>query len=672
MKGVVRALPSAAALLWLAVPLSGDGLYPRYNDGCQNCHGAFTDGTSPAGTVFPANNKHEMHRGASYMATNCNLCHTTGDNFNPFLGSSNGTANNPGVGCTGCHGQDYGGSIGARSAGLRAHHAANGVTLCTECHSDPAPLPENVKPPYYGTPDTRVDDACNLAPGYLENWSIGDTRGLDNDGDNLYDTDDPDVVWYRDADGDGFGDSSQIRLACEAAEGYVQEAGDCDDGDATVFPGAPERCDGKDNDCAGGLPADESDADGDGFSVCEGDCDDADSTVFPGAVERCDGKDNDCTGGPPAEELDRDGDGWSTCAGDCDDADGARFPGAPELCDGKDNDCDGLADEEFPFWYLDADGDGFGDPSIFQQRCDPPAGYVLNAGDCDDSDPSVFQGAPEACDGRDNNCDGVLGPGEATDQDGDGVVDCTDVCTGFDDNADTDGDGVPDGCDNCAQEPNPAQEDRDHDGVGDVCDNCQSRWNPAQADADADGIGDDCDNCPAVHSTDQQDRDGDGVGDACDNCPDAADRALRDRDRDGVGDVCDNCSQAFNPDQSDLDADGVGDECDNCPDVANWNQRDADADGVGDLCDNCPATWNPDQEDEDLDGMGDACAPQRGRPAPEAEEAAPLLALLVRCGLGVLGALFISCIGLLGIRAAPGIVSAGQRRARGRRRSTQR
>ena len=54
---------------------------------------------------------------------------------------------------------------------------------------DGPPPEENVNPPYYGTADTRVDNACNdvLAANTNENWTIGDFIGTDNDGDNLYD-----------------------------------------------------------------------------------------------------------------------------------------------------------------------------------------------------------------------------------------------------------------------------------------------------------------------------------------------------------------------------------------------------------------------------------------------------------------------------------------------------
>jgi hypothetical protein len=68
------------------------------------------------------------------------------------------------------------------------------------CHddADPAnytPVGEDVIPFFYGTVDTLADDPCNdPALDYLENWTIGDILGLDNDGDNAYDMVDPDCV----------------------------------------------------------------------------------------------------------------------------------------------------------------------------------------------------------------------------------------------------------------------------------------------------------------------------------------------------------------------------------------------------------------------------------------------------------------------------------------------
>jgi len=169
--------------------------YERYRDpdtlsnNCFTCHGAFSGSTSPQGTVFPSDSKHEMHRDNASMGTDCSLCHTNRDDRNPFIGGSDGTANNPKLGCTGCH----------LAAGLRAHHARNGVD-CYECH-DPAEKPalENVKPPYYGTIDTKANRPENLArvADTNENWSVGDFLGLDNDGNNLYDAADFACAPYR-------------------------------------------------------------------------------------------------------------------------------------------------------------------------------------------------------------------------------------------------------------------------------------------------------------------------------------------------------------------------------------------------------------------------------------------------------------------------------------------
>src|SRR3990167_9387744 len=55
---------------------------------------------------------------------------------------------------------------------------------------------------------------------------------------------------------------------------------------------------------------------------------------------------------------DADGDGWAESM-DCDDNDPTVHNEASELCDGKDNNCDAGIDNAS--WYLDVDGDGYGD-----------------------------------------------------------------------------------------------------------------------------------------------------------------------------------------------------------------------------------------------------------------------------------------------------------------------
>jgi len=189
---------------------------------------------------------------------------------------------------------------------------------------------------------------------------------------------------------------------------------DCDDGDASTYPGAEDICDdGIDSDCGGDLEQTEVDSDGDGLSECGGDCDDDDPAVYPGAPEECNGVDDNCAG---AGDEDGDGDGWSLCAGDCDDADPSRFPGAAEVCDELDNDCDGEVDES-----IDWDFDGY-------EGC--------GGDDCDDANPNAYPGAEEiGGNGVDEDCDGTDAPGTGDDDD-DSVGD-------DDDSA---GEGDPDDC----------------------------------------------------------------------------------------------------------------------------------------------------------------------------------------------------------------------------------
>ena len=194
-------------------------------------------------------------------------------------------------------------------------------------------------------------------------------------------------------------------------------------------------------DKADSVPAEPDDADADGYTA-DVDCDDAEAAVHPGADEICDGLDNDCDSftddedsavvGAPTWYPDADEDGWgdpdspvTACAQpaftievgeDCDDADDGIHPGAEELCNEVDDDCDGLVDGDDPdgtettTWYLDTDGDGYGDPDTAFEACDTPSGAVTDGTDCDDSSALAWPGATEECDdGVDNDCDGSDG-----------------------------------------------------------------------------------------------------------------------------------------------------------------------------------------------------------------------------------------------------------------------
>ncbi len=234
-------------------------------------------------------------------------------------------------------------------------------------------------------------------------------------------------VSFSDRDGDGLGDpTTPFGPSCAIPVASVPTGTDCDDRDAAVGEPVEVYADA-DADGVGSGPSIGIGCGDVTSSTRSDDCDDLDPSVR----------------GPRAWLPDLDGDGSGddaavptlACeappdtvlrAGDCDDADPATHAGALELCDLADNDCDGAVDEGLvpPWSWPDADGDGRGDARVAPvQACVLP-GRASRGGDCDEADPSVYAGAPERCDGVDDDCDGLVDEEVVDrgylDQDGDG------------------------------------------------------------------------------------------------------------------------------------------------------------------------------------------------------------------------------------------------------------
>ena len=144
-------------------------------------------------------------------------------------------------------------------------------------------------------------------------------------------------------------------------DGQSPDDGDCNDANPNIYLGAPELCDGIDNDCD--LAIDEgidvlTDVNNCGacgnrcdlpntlYSVCvNGQCQIGACAVGWSDLDGLPG--NGCEAG--SSTADNDGDGWAQNAGDCDDNNNQVYPGAFEHCsNGIDDDCDGFIDAADP------------------------------------------------------------------------------------------------------------------------------------------------------------------------------------------------------------------------------------------------------------------------------------------------------------------------------------
>ena len=232
---------------------------------------------------------------------------------------------------------------------------------------------------------------CDDARATINTSGVEACDGRDNDCDTRIDEGVLET-YYRDVDGDNFGDGSMTMMECTAPTGWVLRGEDCDDRDGAINPAASEVCDGVDNNCSG--TADDR----------------------AGGCACTDGAEQPC--GPPMAQA-----GVGICRRSTQrcvsgtwpmECPGAVYPrlmgGTPyDPCGMGDEDCDGVSDEDgrLPF-YLDADRDGFGDPAMRMDFCpgDEGSSYVDNDDDCDDSNGMVNPSAAEICDGIDNDCSG--------------------------------------------------------------------------------------------------------------------------------------------------------------------------------------------------------------------------------------------------------------------------
>ena len=176
---------------------------------------------------------------------------------------------------------------------------------------DPNGLKEFCAKPVETAVSSKGDD-CDDAKADVHPGAKEQCNGLDDNCNGEVDEGTPTrMAFFRDEDGDGYGNPDAGVQACQAPPGTVSDSSDCDDRSVTRYPLAAEQCNGLDDNCDG--------------KVDEG-------TVVGTGLSCSTGKKGACAVGSTACVM-----GKKTCV--------APTPKALDLCDGVDNDCDGQVDE---------------------------------------------------------------------------------------------------------------------------------------------------------------------------------------------------------------------------------------------------------------------------------------------------------------------------------------
>ena len=234
----------------------------------------------------------------------------------------------------------------------------------------------SIQHPSNGNAVTTQTDAANIKVAFDKSTTIvialKENLGLSSE-----------MVWYLDADGDGYAVSPSVLSATSPGQGYtttVLPLTDCDDTDATVFEVATWYLDVDGDGFAVTATVESCNSPGTGYTktvLPKTDCDDTDAAVFEVATWYLDADGDGFAVTATVESCNSPGTGYTKTVlptTDCDDTDANVF--------------------EVATWYLDADGDGFAVTATVESCNSPGTGYtktVLPTTDCDDTNANVFE-----------------------------------------------------------------------------------------------------------------------------------------------------------------------------------------------------------------------------------------------------------------------------------------